>query len=64
MAVDAQITHITRKLNKVQGLRDELVKNEEQLQLKVDGLQKELVTVKKAADAAQGKLIYMVFFDI
>lgn len=55
MAVEAQIVHVTRKLNKAQGLRDGLLKNEEQLQLKVNGLHKELASVKRAADAAQGK---------
>jgi len=54
VATEAQITHATRKLNNAQKTREEVGKSEENLRLRVNGLQKELVSVKKAADAAQG----------
>ncbi|KAL4266841.1 SMC family protein [Pleurotus pulmonarius] len=53
VAIDAQISHSTRKLNNAQKNREELEKSRDALQSKVDALQKELVSVKRAAKAAQ-----------
>ncbi|KAF8872389.1 cohesin complex subunit psm1 [Gymnopilus junonius] len=49
VATEAQITHATRKMNNAEKSKDELVKNKKQLEVKVNALQQELVTVKKAA---------------
>ncbi|KAJ8515491.1 hypothetical protein ONZ45_g7107 [Pleurotus djamor] len=53
VALDAQISHSTRKLNNAQKNRAELEKSRDTLQSKVSDLQKELVRVQKAARAAQ-----------
>jgi structural maintenance of chromosome 1 len=54
VAAEAQITHSTRKINNALKTKDEVVRNEEKLAEKVAMLEKELVSVRKAADAAQG----------
>jgi len=56
VATDAQITHATRKLNNALKSKDELAKNEAQIETKVAALEKELVSVRKAAEKAQGML--------
>ncbi|KAF8869575.1 cohesin complex subunit psm1 [Gymnopilus junonius] len=53
VATEAQITHATRKMNNAEKSKDELVKNKKQLEVKVNALQQELVTVRKAAQKAQ-----------
>lgn len=57
MAIDAQITHATRKMNNALKTKEDVVKIQETSQAKVDALQKELVAVKRAADAAQGAFL-------
>jgi structural maintenance of chromosome 1 len=54
VATEAQITHVTRKLNNTKKVKGDVEKSEEALRLKADALQKELVNVQKAAIAAQG----------
>lgn len=53
-AVEAQITHTTRKINNATKTMEEVDRNETKLSERVQSLQNELASVKKAADAAQG----------
>ncbi|KAF8957847.1 condensin complex subunit SMC1 [Flammula alnicola] len=53
VATEAQITHATRKLNNALKSKEDVAKNEAQLQAKVAALQQELTTVGKAAQRAQ-----------
>ncbi|THU82274.1 condensin complex subunit SMC1 [Dendrothele bispora CBS 962.96] len=53
VAADAQIAHSTRKINNAQKNREEILKTEQEVQVRVNNLLSELDTVKKAADAAQ-----------
>lgn len=65
VAIDAQITHSTRKLNNAQKTMEDVVRGVAVSQGKYDALQKELASVKRAADAAQGNevpfLLYLLF---
>lgn len=54
VTAEAQITHAKRKLTNATKAKAELEAQQEGLQTKVNNLQKELASVKKAADAAQG----------
>lgn len=53
VAAEAQITHTTRKINNALKTKEEVARNEEKLADKVAMLEKELVSVRKAADAVQ-----------
>ncbi|KAL0960255.1 hypothetical protein HGRIS_011886 [Hohenbuehelia grisea] len=53
VATETQILHVTRKLNNAQKNQQDLLKDRDNLQKKVDALQGELLKVKQAADAAQ-----------
>jgi structural maintenance of chromosome 1 len=52
--MEAQITHTTRKIGNALKTREEVARTEEKLREKVEQLQKELASVRRAADAAQG----------
>ena len=54
VAIEAQITHATRKIKNAEKSKEELVKQKKQLEVKVNALQQELVSVRKAAERAQG----------
>lgn len=54
MSTEAQITHTTRKIEKALKTQEEVARNEEKLRERVTLLQRELASVRKAADAAQG----------
>jgi structural maintenance of chromosome 1 len=54
VSTDTQIAHSTKKLKKAQNTREEVVLSEKNQQEKLGKLQKELVTAKQSADAAQG----------
>lgn len=64
VTTEAHITHATRKLNNALKTKAEVEKSQESLQLRVDNLEKELISVKKAADAAQGSLPQMFYFIV
>ncbi|KAG6898016.1 hypothetical protein C0992_007012 [Termitomyces sp. T32_za158] len=53
VAVEAQITHSTRKINNAIKTRDEVARNEQKLRNQVESLEKELASVRRAADLAQ-----------
>ncbi|KAG6820541.1 hypothetical protein H0H93_015712 [Arthromyces matolae] len=53
VAIEAQITHSTRKINHAIKTREEVARNEHKLRERVESLEKELATVRKAADKAQ-----------
>ncbi|KAF8068609.1 condensin complex subunit SMC1 [Lyophyllum atratum] len=53
VAVEAQITHSTRKINNTGKTKEEVARSEEKLRERVEALQKELESVRRAADAAQ-----------
>ncbi|KAF5378785.1 hypothetical protein D9615_006938 [Tricholomella constricta] len=53
VSVEAQITHITRKINNASKTKEEVARNEKKLGERVDSLEKELASVRKAADVAQ-----------
>ncbi|KAG5644198.1 hypothetical protein DXG03_008861 [Asterophora parasitica] len=53
VAIEAQITHSTRKINNATKTKDEVARNEDQLSERVETLDKELASVRKTADAAQ-----------
>jgi structural maintenance of chromosome 1 len=60
VAAEAQITHTTRKINNALKTKEEVARSEVKLAEKVGMLEKELVNVRKAADAAQGMLPFVV----
>ncbi|KAJ3549243.1 hypothetical protein NMY22_g966 [Coprinellus aureogranulatus] len=51
-ALEAQITHATRKLQNAQKSQAEIAKSEDQIRAKVDNLKKELTLVKREAEKA------------
>ncbi|KAG6852767.1 hypothetical protein C0991_009264 [Blastosporella zonata] len=53
VAIEAQITHSTRKINNATKTRDEVARNEQKLRGRVASLEKDLASVRRAADAAQ-----------
>ncbi|KIM37018.1 hypothetical protein M413DRAFT_448746 [Hebeloma cylindrosporum] len=53
VATEAQITHATRKMKNALKTKEDLVKNQTQLEAKVAALQQELATVGRAAERAQ-----------
>ncbi|TFK73385.1 condensin complex subunit SMC1 [Pluteus cervinus] len=53
VAVEAQIAHATRKLNNAEKAKEDVTRNLQTLQVKVDGLQSELTSVQQAANQAQ-----------
>ncbi|KAG6813644.1 hypothetical protein H0H92_008881 [Tricholoma furcatifolium] len=53
VAIEAQITHSTRKINNATKTREDVARNEQKLRDRVESLEKELASVKKAADVAQ-----------
>lgn len=55
MAVEASIAHSTRKLNNAQKLQEQVSKEVEKQVTKLQGHQRDLETVQKAADEAQGE---------
>lgn len=55
MAVEAFIAHSTRKLNNAQKLQEQVSKEVEKQATKLQGYQRDLETVQKAADEAQGE---------
>jgi structural maintenance of chromosome 1 len=57
VALEAQIAHGTRKVNNALKAKEESAKTEENLAQKVENYEKELVSVKRAADKAQGMII-------
>ena len=54
--MDAQLRHSTRKLQNAQTMGEQVVKDKERQKEKLEGLKKDLVMVRKDADAAQGAL--------
>jgi structural maintenance of chromosome 1 len=62
VALEAQITHSTRKLGSATNTKAETEKTEAKLAGTVEGYERELVSVKRAADKAQGT-IYTIFVD-
>ncbi|KAK7467271.1 Structural maintenance of chromosomes protein 1 [Stygiomarasmius scandens] len=52
-AADAQIAHSTRKINNAQKSKEEILKTQQEVQVRVNNLLSELDSVKKAANAAQ-----------
>lgn len=58
MATEAQITHATRKMNNARKTKEDLAKNQIQLEAKVAALQQELATVGRAAERAQGAVSF------
>lgn len=60
MAAEAQITHTTRKINNALKIQEEVARSEEKLAGKVTMLEKDLASVRKAADAAQGTFIIII----
>ena len=54
VSTEAQLAHSRRKLNNAVKSKETLSKSETQLQTKLTSLQEELVSVKKAAERAQG----------
>ena len=54
VSTEAQLAHSRRKLNNAIKSKETLSKSETQLQTKLTSLQQELVSVKKAAERAQG----------
>jgi len=57
VALEAQITHMTRKINSAMRNREETAKTEAKLAQTVQGYERELVSVKRAPDKAQGMLL-------
>jgi hypothetical protein len=57
VALEAQIAHGTRKVNNALKAKEESAKTEENLAQKVGNYEKELASVKRAADEAQGMII-------
>lgn len=55
MVVEASIAHSTRKLNNAQKLQEQVSKEVEKQVTKLQGYQRDLETVQKAADEAQGE---------
>jgi hypothetical protein len=55
VAVEASIAHSTRKLNNAQRLQEQVSKEVEKQTTKLQGYQRDLETVQKAADEAQGE---------
>jgi structural maintenance of chromosome 1 len=55
VTVEASIAHSTRKLNNAQKLQEQVSKEVEKQTTKVQGYQRDLETVQKAAEEAQGK---------
>jgi structural maintenance of chromosome 1 len=55
VAVEASIAHSTRKLNNAQKLQEQVSKEVEKQAAKLQGYQRDLETVQKAADEAQGE---------
>ncbi|KAG6902949.1 hypothetical protein C0995_009341 [Termitomyces sp. Mi166 len=53
VAIEAQIMHSTRKINNTAKTKDEVARNEQKLRDRVESLEKELVSVRRAADVAQ-----------
>jgi structural maintenance of chromosome 1 len=62
VTAEAHIAHAKRKLTNATKAKAELEGQQQGLQTKVDNLQKELASVKKAADAAQGLLLLFFRF--
>lgn len=60
VATEAQIVHANRKMNNAAKNRDDLSKNKTQLETKVNALQQELSSVKKAAERAQGMFLPVI----
>ncbi len=55
MTTEAQIMHATHKMNNPEKSKEDVSKTKAQLQAKVTSLQQELVSIKKAAEHAQGQ---------
>jgi len=55
LTVEASVAHSTRKLNNAQKLQEQVSKEVEKQTTKVLGYQRDLETVQKAAEEAQGK---------
>jgi structural maintenance of chromosome 1 len=55
VALEAQIAHSERRLKSAKDLAETIRRDEEKQEEKLGRLQKELETVKKAANAAQGE---------
>ena len=53
VAVDAQIAHITRKMNNATKTKEDVSKSVETIGTRLEALKKELASTKKAADKAQ-----------
>jgi structural maintenance of chromosome 1 len=58
VATEAQISHATRKMTNARKTKEDLAKNQTQLEAKVAALQQELATVGKAAERAQGAVSF------
>lgn len=63
MATEAQITHATRKINNARKTKEDLAKNQNQLEAKVAALQQELATVGRAAERAQGAVSFVELYN-
>ena len=55
--MEAQIAHCTRKVKNTQKLSEQVLKDVEKKEEKLNSLTRDLVSVKKAADAAQGNFL-------
>ena len=58
MATEAQITHANRKMKNALKSKEDLAKNQIQLEAKVAALQQELASVGRAAERAQGTPLF------
>ena len=57
VAVDAQIAHATRKEQRAETIRQQVRVDEAKQTEKLRGIRRDLDTVQRAADAAQGTMI-------
>jgi structural maintenance of chromosome 1 len=64
VAIEAQIAHSARKVTNANKLREQVLKDVEKKEEKLNFLQKDLVNVRKAADAAQGNAYTSLYSPI
>jgi structural maintenance of chromosome 1 len=63
VAAEAQIMHTTCKVTNALKMQEEVAQSKEKLAGKVVMLEKELASMRKAADAAQGTFIIIVLLE-
>jgi structural maintenance of chromosome 1 len=61
VATDAQLKHASRKLQNAQNMGEQVTKDYQRQKEKLDGLRKDLTSVQKDANAAQGTTISFHF---